>query len=289
MVLRRAALRLRRVRLLLAVAICAHTAVAQTAGKAPVAGTPWIGVAVDSLPELTVQAVEIGSPAALAGIQRGDRLVRVNGVPATYSLLASAMKAARVGDELTLTLRRGTSLLDKRVVAERRDAARDSATHLTPGAVAATTASYLMSACKAVDSAQNASTARSQPRPRGSTQTVAMRRWCVPDDEQSIVRTGDPHYRLALDVSGVYLLPLNESLAAYFDAPVSGLLVVDVRPASPAAKAGFLPGDVISRVGDKTPTGVLELRRALIDNAVMGCDVLRRGKRIQLVLRRDVP
>lgn len=73
-----------------------------------VAGTETAG---DPARPLYVRYVEALSPAARAGVQRGDQVISVNGVPASTLIAAddfSAFTPARSGDTLTLVLRRGS-------------------------------------------------------------------------------------------------------------------------------------------------------------------------------------
>jgi len=67
---------------------------------------------------------------------------------------------------------------------------------------------------------------------------------------------------------GVSVAPLNEEVRAMFgvpDAVAEGVAVLEPRPGSPAAKAGFQPGDVIVRFDGEavgTPEQLVELVRA---------------------------
>jgi serine protease Do len=62
---------------------------------------------------------------------------------------------------------------------------------------------------------------------------------------------------------GVAVAPLTEQLADYFGVSGKGLLINNVRPDSPAAKAGLKAGDVIVEVEGKSVASNLELIRAL--------------------------
>jgi S1-C subfamily serine protease len=70
-------------------------------------------------------------------------------------------------------------------------------------------------------------------------------------------------------------------------AAVSGVLVETVEPNSPAATAGFQPGDVIIAFGGEAVTGVDQLIRQLSDDRIgqpAAVSVLRRGHRRQLTV-----
>ncbi len=62
----------------------------------------------------------------------------------------------------------------------------------------------------------------------------------------------------------------------------SGVLVLSVEPASPAAKAGFKKGDVIIGLGDEAVSGVDDLHRCLTDELIgvtTAVAILRGGER----------
>jgi serine protease Do len=67
--------------------------------------------------------------------------------------------------------------------------------------------------------------------------------------------------RLARGFLGIDMQDINAGLAKGFGAPnADGVLVTDVGPDSPAAKAGVMSGDVIVAVNDKPATSVDSLR-----------------------------
>lgn len=90
-------------------------------------------------------------------------------------------------------------------------------------------------------------------------------------------------------VAGAELSELNPGLADYFGA-TDGVLVLNARDGTPAARAGLLPGDVIRRVNGVEVSSIHELRRA-IDRAEPGSTlrlgVLRRGQVEELNLARE--
>lgn len=68
------------------------------------------------------------------------------------------------------------------------------------------------------------------------------------------------------DGLGASLLPLSKQLAEYFGTGESrGLLINDVRPDSPAAKAGLKAGDVIVEVEGKEVKGMGDFVRAITE------------------------
>lgn len=80
---------------------------------------------------------------------------------------------------------------------------------------------------------------------------------------------------------GMALAPLTPELRARFDIgeDVTGVLVVDVEPGSPAYRRGLLPGDVIMRVGNAEVTNPQQVAQAIEGAREAGQDsvlILRR-------------
>lgn len=90
-------------------------------------------------------------------------------------------------------------------------------------------------------------------------------------------------------VAGAELSELNAGLAEYFGA-TEGVLVLNARDGTPAARAGLRAGDVILRADDTAITSIMDLRRA-IDRARAGTsvrlEVQRRGERVSVTLDRE--
>jgi membrane-associated protease RseP (regulator of RpoE activity) len=88
-------------------------------------------------------------------------------------------------------------------------------------------------------------------------------------------------------VAGAELAPLNPGLSEYFGT-TEGVLVLNAREGTPAARSGLRAGDVIVRVGDTAVRSISELRRA-VDRAPAGAvtlGVLRRGQSVTVTLDR---
>jgi membrane-associated protease RseP (regulator of RpoE activity) len=89
-------------------------------------------------------------------------------------------------------------------------------------------------------------------------------------------------------VAGAELSELNPGLAEYFGTD-EGVLVLDARAGTPAARAGLQAGDVIMQAGQTRVSSIQQLRRA-IDRAPPGTavqlHVMRRGQTIELSLAR---
>jgi serine protease Do len=81
--------------------------------------------------------------------------------------------------------------------------------------------------------------------------------------------------------------PLNPDLAGYFGGE-EGLLVLQVIPGSPAAEAGFVAGDIITRMGDRRVLDV-EQARAALERSPRGpipVTLVRRGRSVLVDLPR---
>ena len=81
-------------------------------------------------------------------------------------------------------------------------------------------------------------------------------------------------------VAGAEFTPINDGLAGYFGTD-RGLLVVKVGPQTPAARAGLISGDVITRVDGQYVDEVIDFRRAITraGNETLKLEILRKGKK----------
>jgi S1-C subfamily serine protease len=88
-------------------------------------------------------------------------------------------------------------------------------------------------------------------------------------------------------VAGAELAPLNPGLSEYFGA-TDGVLVLNAREGTPAARAGLRAGDVIVRVGDTAVRSIAELRRTIgrAPDGAITLGVLRRGQNVTVTLNR---
>jgi S1-C subfamily serine protease len=90
-------------------------------------------------------------------------------------------------------------------------------------------------------------------------------------------------------VAGAELHDLNPALGASFGVQ-RGVLVLDAREGTPAARAGLLGGDVIVRANNSEIATISDLRRAIETTGPGGSvqlRVLRRGQNIDITLPRD--
>jgi serine protease Do len=92
---------------------------------------------------------------------------------------------------------------------------------------------------------------------------------------------------------GISAEDLSGQLGNYFGAPAGeGILVRDVRPGTPAEKAGLKAGDVITKVDGKAVKSLRELREQLrqkSDQKAVNLSILRRGADMTLPLTIEKP
>ena len=92
---------------------------------------------------------------------------------------------------------------------------------------------------------------------------------------------------------GVMVQNYTEELAkAFHQKAVSGAVVTQVTPLSPAARAGLKPGDVITTVNDTTVTDAANVRNAIglmRAGSVIRIKLLRAGKEMTIVLHSAHP
>jgi membrane-associated protease RseP (regulator of RpoE activity) len=87
-------------------------------------------------------------------------------------------------------------------------------------------------------------------------------------------------------VAGAQLIDLRPELAQYF-AVEGGVLIVDVSPGTPAAIAGLLPGDVVTRLDQVTIRSVEDLRFAVSrSDGTLPVRVVRQGQTLEVLLNR---
>lgn len=87
---------------------------------------------------------------------------------------------------------------------------------------------------------------------------------------------------------GMRVIPLNPQLGKFFEVPDGkGLLVEEVKQGSSAEKAGFMAGDVITKIGDKRVGKVSEFRSELAEyeeGDKITVEIFRKGSRKTLTV-----
>ncbi|NNM35280.1 MAG: PDZ domain-containing protein [Gemmatimonadetes bacterium] len=292
------------------------------AGQEPPPVRPWLGARLDlqytAAPRpgqeafhLIVHEVHGGGPAQAGGMRPGDHIIAVDGSRVTYGAWMRSYSQLRPGDQLNVQVRRGDGELhDLVVVAQARP---DS---LGRGTVAETVAIARSRFFLTVDSllvvvTDNLSSG-------GASQTVRVRiegtRGPAPDSLlrlEEALRTrlrsarGLPSApRLLRATEEAAALPqvmapwiagdtyifggaqartVDERIAALLGSTGSGALITTVLPGSPAAEAGFRPGDMIRAVGSRAIPSAESLRQVLsVVRTPFRVTVVRQGESVVL-------
>jgi serine protease Do len=191
-----------------------------------------------------IEKVVENSPAANAGLQNGDVIVRFEGEEVT-----SVRKLNRLISEVApdhqakITVVRGGSEREINVTLGKREFPQFQSGNFRMGDL------------------QTLSTPGITALPR-TMQSIPLPRGGVGDGGDVFIWRGDANNRQI----GVGVVPLNKQLGDYFGiADGKGLLVNNVRENSPAAKAGLKAGDVIVEADGKEVKGMIDLIRALND------------------------
>jgi membrane-associated protease RseP (regulator of RpoE activity) len=309
----------------LVLALCAAAAplAAQRLAPTPAPSAGWLGIIFDPSPAqrgVSIREVAANSPAARAGLQGGDLVLRFDGRAAT----PESARALRVspGDTVDFSIRRGGRDRQVRVIAEPRPATQaarpptrievvrrpgtDERVIVIDGD---TTRFPALS-----DSLVRAITVQMDTMQRrmrvllADSLPVQLRRLegAIPDirietdrgrrESERVIRETEalrrdvriirPFEAGRSAVAGAELTELNPELANYFQV-AGGVLVLRVAPESPAARAGLAAGDVMTTVDGAAVTNVAEVRAAVgrMGRGPLQLEVVRRGQRRQIELR----
>lgn len=116
--------------------------------------------------------------------------------------------------------------------------------------------------------------------------------WAAADDPESepdrpaTFRPLTPYLLGSNMVAGAHVIDLRPELAQYFDV-AGGVLIVDVAPGTPAAMAGLLPGDVVTRLDQVAIRSVEELRFGISRaDAPVPVSLVRHGSTLEVLLQR---
>ncbi len=263
---------------------------------------------------LTVFDVVKDSPAERAGVQRGDRILRIDGRPVTEDNFSELAGQLQPGDKVSLRIATGDRERDVTLTAADRPAQQGMSITLDRDSINAIARIYLDSARAGMfrfDSVFGADSlmGRFPGFPdirvlkgrldgtmlpfdtvffgRGDGMRFFMdsvprvfrfNRGDLPPD---LVEFELPRLEMMSErgVAGAEFTPITEGLGDYFGTD-RGILVVRVGPDTPAARAGLVAGDVITKIDGKVVGEVGELRRAVAraGNAALKLDILRKGK-----------
>jgi len=283
---------------------------------------PWLGAMLDlrytAAPRpgedafhLIVDAVHDGGPAEAGGLLPGDQIVAVDGDRVTYGTWMRSYGRLQPGDPLNLRVRRRDGRFhDLVLVAQNRP---DS---LARGSAVETIATARSRFFRSVDSLLVVVT--SNIAAGGSSQTLRVRVRRPGDepgslDSLQVLQEGlrerlrsiegpssaprllraTEHVALpqvmapwvtgdAYIFGGAQVRTVDGSLAAFFGTG-EGALVTNVLSSSPAAQAGFLPGDVIAAVGNRAIPSAEYLREVLaVVPTPFRVTVIRQGNSVVL-------
>jgi S1-C subfamily serine protease len=309
----------------LTLALCVAVAPlgAQQGTSAPRPG--WLGVMFDTTSDqrgVGIREVAANSPAARAGLQTGDLVLRVDGRAATLEGLRSLRFSP--GDTVRFTIRRASRDRQIQVVAEPRPLAHG--TRVIEGSrIPAPTGARGPLRPTTVEVVRRPGTEERVIVIDGDTTRIPV----VSDSVVRLIATrmdtvhrqmrvlladslpaqlrrleaATPEMRIHLDtlrgrtyvvrpfeagrhaVAGAEFADLNPDLSSYFGAE-RGALVLRVAPDSPAARAGLTAGDVVVRVGTTAVTGVTQMRDEVgrSGRSPVQLEVIRRGQRRQITL-----
>jgi S1-C subfamily serine protease len=252
----------------------------------------WLGFSLrrDVDPDsLIVLEVALDSPAEGAGLRKDDRILMVDGRPATRALLQE--RSLVIGDTRHITLQRGDETMTIAI---------------TAGPVRKTLMPTRVSIAMKDTVASETRELRGKIALRATKATVGSEEPLVL--EGRILRparkdtTWQPKMRLRADtlellapfslresaVAGAELEQLNPGLAEYFGGVGEGVFVLRIAEGTPAATAGLRPGDIVQSVNGRRVSTIGELRDAVADaSGTITLRVLRKGTGVTAVLRKE--
>lgn len=280
-----------------------------------VAGAPRtlaFGFLLDAGPPVTVRHVIRGSAVDRAGIQAGDVIVSVGGRPATVDAIREAARRATPGDTVRIRIRRVDREREVAVVpaahpmppapphAPRPTAREKRVVVIKPDSVRELVELHLDRARRALELRGDLDLkldidAELKRIPWDSLgEAIRLKIQELGPGLQALgrelgeIRIEGPEIEFSIEgapvLRGTSITELDPELASYFPGAERGVLVLRVRPSSPAAEAGLRAGDVIVGIEGRPIASPSELRRALGREA-RALTVVRRGERITLALR----
>jgi len=251
------------------------------------------------------------SPADRAGVRRGDEVVRLNGHAATEDAVDDLREGLKPGDSVRLTLRRDGREEQRTIVAaERPERLADVIPREGPGGVYTippgdrrivirldTIEAHVDSMRRRMDSLRVHFRRQHGDSLviRFDTITRIMRDSLVrvwPRVQQRVGEELPFLFEFGMrSMAGAEFTEMNPGLGKYFHTS-EGLLVLQVSPQTPAARAGLQPGDVVVEAGGRRVARVTDLRQAFTragDGQEVQLTVLRDGRRQPVRVRWERP
>lgn len=253
-------------------ATCAAGVAAQESEFAQTRG--WIGVRFDVAgPSVVVSDVYRSGPADRGGVRPGDVVVAVDGASVSGGGLARAVSGLAPGQMLRLTVVRDGAEHRLAVAATRRPASIDAALAAARFVQAQSrlfrTMDSLLRVLSTGEAELGGGGGPTAERSGVATRAVTGFRVMPPRASRSPFVLGGARAR-----------NLSAELGRYFGVG-AGILVTDVLATTPAALAGFQPGDVIVSLAGRELQTLTELRAALRNSPVpYDLTVVRRGSRV---------
>lgn len=242
--------------------------------------------------QLVVVDVTPGSPAAEAGLQRGDRVQAIDGAPASLPRLDTLVQVLHPGKAVSFVVERDAEAHALSIVAApglcdpwgQRLTPRVDALMATLERLEAEAGQAQRTLILRLDTArlrQEAARLRLEEITRRPQVVVELEeRELLPFHAGAALELG------SRSVAGVELSELNPELARYFKGVTGGLLVLRVAPETPGARGGLVPGDVLIQAsGEEVRTiGALRAVIARAQGRAVPLEVVRNGKRLRLQL-----
>lgn len=278
-------------------------------------GSGWMGIQFqwdgEDAREARVRDVVDGSPAERAGIRAGDVIVRIDGQPATEQAVDRLREGLDEGESVRLAVRRDGREEERTVVAGKRPErvvirggpdiiGRPDIMRFPEGGEPIiirmdTMRAHMDSLLRHVDSL------RVGLRRRGGDSVVIHVDTVVSILRDSLIRAfprelprvfgeggmGTFFYEFGpRSLAGAEFAEMNEGLGRYFRTS-EGLLVLQVAPESPAARAGMEAGDVVVQADGQAVEELRDLREAFAkaEDRTVRLTVMRQGARRQLELK----
>lgn len=253
-------------------ATCAAGVAAQESALVQARG--WIGVRFDVAgPSVVVSDVFRSGPADRGGVRPGDVVAAVDGASAGGGGLARAVSGLAPGQTLRLTVVRDGAEHRLTVVATRRPASIDAQLAADRFAQAQSRLFRTMDSLLRVLSTGEAELG-------GGGGPTAERSGIAARAVTGFRATTTRRSRSPFVLGGARARNLSAELGRYFGVG-AGVLVTDVLATTPAALAGFQPGDVIISLAGRELQTLTELRVALRSSPVpYDLTVVRRGSRV---------